>query len=249
MNDKSKTTQKYWENEWNKSITLKLPSIFNASIWNLKALITNYASAGINYIEIGCAPGKLLAWTAWKFKANVSGLDYSDNGMRSAKELFSALDLQADLRCEDLFQNSFLKESFDLVTSFGLIEHFENPLEVIQKHIELLKPGGVAVIAIPNYGGIYGQIQKKIDKENLLIHNLKIMTPLELSTTFIADNEFEHRTFYFGKPSIWILSLNKIFDPTIAKVFSLTFSLIVSLFPKINKLSPLIVLEVRRKLA
>jgi 2-polyprenyl-3-methyl-5-hydroxy-6-metoxy-1,4-benzoquinol methylase len=236
-----KTTLEHWDREWRTEIKLRLPSI-----WSTQSLVRKYAKAKMSYLELGCAPGKLLAWTASKFEANVSGLDYSENGMRSARALFSALNIQADLRCEDLFNTSFPRESFDLVTSFGLIEHFDDPSTVIQKHVELVKPGGIAIIAIPNYGGIYGRLQRKLDYENLQIHNLSIMTPSDLRAAVVVDNRLQCNTFFFGRPSLWILSLHRIMPSSAAMALSLAVSLFGLALPSISFLAPLIVLEIRK---
>jgi 2-polyprenyl-3-methyl-5-hydroxy-6-metoxy-1,4-benzoquinol methylase len=42
------------------------------------------------------------------------------------------------------------------VISFGFIEHFDNPENVIQKHLDLLKPGGILIVGVPNFTGIHG---------------------------------------------------------------------------------------------
>jgi hypothetical protein len=44
-------------------------------------------------------------------------------------------------------------------------------------YLGLLKPGGKALIIIPNYGVIYGRLQQYFDPENLALHNHKNYDP------------------------------------------------------------------------
>ena len=143
---------------------------------NLTRLLKKFVLPGNRYLEIGCAPGKLLAWVRSELHATVAGLDYSEAGIAQCRTLFTALQLEAELYCADLFNHEIPAESFDIVASFGVVEHFNDPRPAVRKHIELVRPGGVALIAIPNYGGLYGILQKWCDKENLALHNLDIMT-------------------------------------------------------------------------
>jgi len=64
---------------------------------------------------------------------------------------------------------------FDIVCSLGFIEHFDNPLSVVARHTDLLKPGGILMIGVPNLGGIYHLFLKHLSPSHDITHNLKIM--------------------------------------------------------------------------
>jgi SAM-dependent methyltransferase len=49
----------------------------------------------------------------------------------------------------DVLQAPFPENSFDLVFSQGLIEHFQDPNQIIEAHARLVKPGGWLVIRVP----------------------------------------------------------------------------------------------------
>jgi SAM-dependent methyltransferase len=49
----------------------------------------------------------------------------------------------------DVFQAPFQENSFDLVFSQGLIEHFKDPNPIFEAHVRLVKPGGWLVIRVP----------------------------------------------------------------------------------------------------
>lgn len=49
----------------------------------------------------------------------------------------------------DVFQAPFPGNSFDLVFSQGLIEHFKDPNPIFEAHVHLVRPGGWLVIRVP----------------------------------------------------------------------------------------------------
>lgn len=201
-----KTDRSHWESTHQGDVRLGLPSPLNIATANTRRLLRRYVRAGHRVLEIGFAPGKQLAWVAAGLGAQVSGIDFSPPGIATARRLFSHLQLNGDLRCEDAFQTTFPKESFDVVYSLGVIEHFDDPAPLVRCHVDLLAPGGVAVIAIPNYGGLYGRLQRYFDPENLTIHNLSIMSPDSLRDVAPPDDAFTVRTFVEGRVSPWAVS-------------------------------------------
>ena len=146
----------------------------------------------------------MLARVASVLKAGAAGLDYSEPGIKTSKELFAKLGISGDLRC-DVFETSFAKGSFDCVSSCVFIEHFINPEKLVSIHVNLLKPGGKALIIIPNYGGIYGRLQQYFDPENLALHNLKIMTPTALKNLVAPGLVESTRSYHFGRFSLMLI--------------------------------------------
>ena len=56
---------------------------------------------------------------------------------------------------------------FHIVYSLGFIEHFKELNIVVKKHTELLKPGGILLLGVPNLGGIYSFLLKKTASQHL----------------------------------------------------------------------------------
>ncbi len=160
-------------------------------------------------LEVGCAPGKHLTWASKRLGAQVSGIDYSDQGLQGAKRLFEALGVVGDLRCDDLFKTSFERHSFDLVYSMGVIEHFDDPRPMVAAHLRLVKPGGAALMTVPNYGGRYGRIQRHLDPRNLSIHNLNIMNTDALRRLGEAVGEGGVVVAASGRFDPWLLNFEK----------------------------------------
>lgn len=82
-------------------------------------------------------------------------------------------------RVGEIYKADFLtwhtSRQYDIVASFGFIEHFENADEVADQHFKLAKPGGYVVIVMPNFASGQRVLHWLFDRENLLRHNTKIM--------------------------------------------------------------------------
>src|SRR5689334_1371714 len=100
----SKTEQAHWEAGNQIAVRRRLPSRLNVGVLNLTTLLQKHVKPGHKYLEIGCAPGKMLAWVAATLKAEVSGLDYSRPGISTCRTLFDALGLKCDLHEGDFFK-------------------------------------------------------------------------------------------------------------------------------------------------
>ena len=222
----------------------------NVSVLNFTRLVEKHVRPGNRYLEIGCAPGKLLAWVASVLKAECTGLDYSETGIAKCRMLFDALGLKINLYHVDFFNHNLPQSSFDVVTSFGFIEHFDDPKPVVQRHLDLLEPGGVALIAVPNYGGVYGSLQRWCDAPNLALHNLDIMNPGALTALIDSPDIESVRAYPFGAMSLWLVNLDNRFPRLLAKLVSLVANTMGLLQPlTINALAPMLVLEVRKRAA
>jgi SAM-dependent methyltransferase len=67
--------------------------------------------------------------------------------------------------------------TYDVVMSIGVIEHFRDPADVVQRHINLLKPGGTLILQVPNLAGWVNQwLLRGACMQGLLAsHNLAVM--------------------------------------------------------------------------
>lgn len=245
--DGRKTAQAHWDEAWSSPVRPRIPSRLNVEVRNLTNLLRKYVRPGARYIEIGCAPGKYLAWVAVQCKSETWGLDYSDTGIRNCQGLFVAMNLDIKLQQGDFFDNTLPKNTFDVVTSFGFIEHFDDPTDAVSKHIELLAPGGIAVITVPNYGGIYGRMQSKCDPENLDLHNTNIMNVKALELLVDPSLKCAVRAYPYGRPSLWLVNLERRLPRPLARLIQWTVNFLGHLWPdSVAASATSLVLEVRR---
>lgn len=242
------TTVSHWDAAYRAPIRMRLPSGFLVNTIDWQREMRAYVKPGDKVLEVGSAPGKQLAWIASALGAQVSGIDYSEPGVQLSKQLFTALGLKGDLRCEDVFATSFPMDSFDVVYSVGVIEHFEDPRAIVRRHYELLRPGGVAIITIPNYGGVYGRLQGKLDPENLSLHNTNIMSPPRLAELVPADLAELVEARPAGRVSAGLVSLERAVPGVLAKAIFWGVNAAAHLQPfVVNALAPRLVCIGRRR--
>lgn len=238
----------HWDDVWAGDVRPRLPSGLVISTRNLQRLLRRHVRRRDRFIEIGCAPGKMLAWVSAALGAEVCGLDYSDRGIAVARDLFAALKLSADLRCEELARTTFPPATFDVVFSAGVIEHFEDPSPIVRDHLRLLRPGGRLLITIPDYSGLYGRLQGYFDAPSLDIHNLHLMDPDVLKSVAPPEECTDVTTYRFGRLSPWVLSLGARWPSPIASAVSYAFNTLALLQPAdLAPLCPMLVLEARRR--
>ena len=242
------TTKGHWEEAWVAPPRWRLPSPLVIGTLNMQRILRTVVRPGMRVLELGCAPGKMLAWTAAVLHADIAGLDYSQRGIEWARELTGRLGLPADLRAEDVFTTSFSPGSFDVVYSFGLIEHFSDPRAIVRAHVQLARPGGTVLIGVPHYGGIYGRLQAWFDPDNLALHNLSIMNTAALAGLAPADLAASSEAFRAGRLSPWVVSLDRKLPGPVARGLSYGLNAVGLLQPlDIGPLCPLLVLRVIRR--
>jgi len=150
----------------------------------------------------------------------------------------------------DLFQYQ-ANEKYDLVLSCGLIEHFKDTKDIIQRHLEFLKPEGTLFITLPNFRGVNGWVQKTFDRDNYLKHNIDCMDP-EYLKKIMEDIGLEVvRASYQGKYSVWLENKDQKSMLTKAFIKSIWFigKVATTIIPFESKvLSPYIILEAKKKI-
>jgi len=165
-------------------------------------IISKYTKEGESIFEVGCAPGKILVYLARRLKLKPYGVDYSDEGLKKTVEVFRKAGFEENIFKEDFFSKSFHKENkekYDIVCSFGFIEHFDNIEEVIGLHANLLKKDGLLIISIPNFA----RLNKIMTPKSMLDkHNLTIMDLNKLKERFnglkIVEAKYIGGPFNFG---------------------------------------------------
>lgn len=235
----------YWESKTGLSVNIPENYLFHKE---LGAIIKtrNVKTA----IELGGFPGYYAVFLKKYFKLDVTLLDYfvhqpvtnallQANGMR-----------ESDIHIieTDLFNHQEVKQ-YDLVLSCGLIEHFNDTADIIQRHINFVKPGGTLFITLPNFKALNGWFQKSFDRDNYDKHNISCMDP-ELLAHICRDAGLEViQSRYFGYFSLWLENEQQ--KPAAVRLLKKSLWLAGKIFTKIlsfnsRQLSPYIILEARK---
>jgi SAM-dependent methyltransferase len=106
----------------------------------------------LRVIEIGSGRGLNGLLYALRGAA-VTLLDQSPLVLRQARELYAEHEVTFDPAVGDVLElPRTLYGRFDVSMSFGLCEHFvgDERAAVVRAHLELVRPGGVALLGVPN---------------------------------------------------------------------------------------------------
>ena len=122
-------------------------------------------------LEIGCGRGSLSSYFAedgWKTDL----LDGSKKILSVAKKIFERNNHNANFYLADAEDLPIESNTYDLVFSIGLLEHFENPEKVISEHYRVTKQGGWLIMYIvPKKNS---KVQKRF---NILNNCIKFFLP------------------------------------------------------------------------
>jgi len=256
MNGDDKAGKLFWNDVW-KQTSFEMYSGFEKYLainQKLDTLLKHILKKGDKRIlEIGCAKAKRLIYFAKEFGYDIYGIDYSKCGTEIAKKNLEIAGEEGTIICEDIFKTTLGEESFDIVYSMGLIEHFKNPMEIIDIHIKLLKKGGFLIITIPNFrNSLYFNILTILHKEKKLLetHNLDAMD-MNILTEIIKNKNINIVMLDFFGP----IDFSLIFSQISHKMTMLYLMHILNQFigyssyfiPKYRYISPHIILIAEKK--
>lgn len=173
------TQQAYWDQYWSQFRVPKevVRTVDNMVLCAQLDVFDRFlvADPSRSILEIGGAPGQYLVYFTKQYGYKAHALDFSSVGCHKTQENFRLLGLEVSVYENDLFAEDLHLPEFDVVYSLGLVEHFHDLEMVVRKHIDLVKPGGLVVIGIPNLGGIYGLLLKHLAPTIMATHNLSSM--------------------------------------------------------------------------
>ena len=155
-------------------------------------------------IEIGSFPGTYISEFG-ELGYSINGIDIHPENARSMPAWLGSLSYRVGIfYSEDLFHFR-PNVQYDIVCSFGFIEHFINYLEMIDRHDELLKTGGLLVITAPNYRGwIQKLMHKYLSPGDYALHYIPSMNPSKWAS-HLEEKGYEILfQGYFGGMNFWI---------------------------------------------
>ncbi len=99
-------------------------------------------ASGRKSLECGCGLATISTRLAME-GYEVTMLDLSSHALEKVKSNFKRLGLVGDFIQDDINDMPFEDKTFDLVLSFGVLEHFKDINRPIEEMIRVLKPGGI----------------------------------------------------------------------------------------------------------
>lgn len=127
--------------------------------------------AGLKLLEIGSAYSGWLEYFYREFHYQVFGIDYSAADVTKTNKLLETLGIPCTVEHRDLFgDNDEYFSRFDLIFSFGVVEHFDRPEEPLRICSTFLGDGGRIITIIPNTVGLLFAVQKYLDRKVFNLH-------------------------------------------------------------------------------
>jgi 2-polyprenyl-3-methyl-5-hydroxy-6-metoxy-1,4-benzoquinol methylase len=161
---------------------------------------------GKTAFEIGSYPGSFIP-TIGRKGFQVSGVDFNTRNSTVLPQWLKSLGIKTgEFSSADFFD--FIKtphEQYNLVCSFGFIEHFTNYEEVILMHAKLVKPGGQLIITTPNFKGWMQYFPHLlIDRNNLKKHYIPSMSPQKWKNLLEKEGFKIQFAGFFGGYQFWV---------------------------------------------
>lgn len=111
-------------------------------------------SRGGRVLDVGCGRGLLLK--AFRQRGwDVQGTELSDHAARYAREV-----AEVPVKIGRFEEMSFPDSHFDAVAMWHVLEHVHDPGVTLAEVSRVLKPGGVALVGVPNFSGLEARLFK-----------------------------------------------------------------------------------------
>lgn len=191
--------QQYWDDSYSRYMFARVPA--NDATRQIIRRLVPPALPGQTAFEIGCFPGRYLV--------ELGALGYTVSGCDRTERV--EIDLAPWLRSEGCQVGGLVRGDyriaaigkFDVVGSFGFVEHFDDFRSVVEFQINLVKPGGLAIIQFPNFHGfVQRALRCVVDRDNLSNHVISAMD-LRNYTNWLADLGKIEFVGHYGRFDFW----------------------------------------------
>lgn len=200
MEERKRTSRQYWDNLYRDHPLRAMAPHDKIREWIEKQL--QPSDSGGSLLEIGCFPGT--------YSAVFADLGYELNGVDWAartSELepwFASRGYCVGRFVKDDFFNFQTDRKYDVVASFGFIEHFTAWEDVVERHIALVAEGGHLVLEVPNFfGALQRWTHRVLDRESYERHHVPAMDVAKWAR-IAQERGLEVRFLgYFGGFDFW----------------------------------------------
>jgi len=171
------TAEAFWNDLWSETAdeSSQRMGYHQRVLTEILAQLVADARKGSTCLEVGCGNSRYLPWLATRHGLEVAGLDYSPQGCRTAQARLQQAGVSAPIYQRDVLDwNEDLQGRFDYVFSFGVVEHFDDPMLVLTAMRRLLKPTGRILTVLPNVSphSLNVQLFRLVGPRILAMHKL-----------------------------------------------------------------------------
>ena len=198
-----------WESRWAEANTSELEfDPTKPSFREVHRILSRYIPQqnGARFLEVGAYPGKYLWYFHTYYGYEPWGVEYVESCANEAQKLLDDAGIPAHVIACDFFNLSascHIKDAgWDLVGSFGFVEHFDEAEIVVSKHLDVTLPGGLVVVSIPNFAGWNGKIMRYADQNKWKQHNCMSLKDLIHAFNKAGENKILF-SGYAGHIGFW----------------------------------------------
>ena len=100
--------------------------------------------AGFRLLDVGCGPGDFLN-VCKKRGWDASGFEFATSVAELARERYGLT-----VPVGDLLELSYGPSSYNMITMWHVLEHLREPIKTLKACLEVLSPGGILTLEVPN---------------------------------------------------------------------------------------------------
>jgi 2-polyprenyl-3-methyl-5-hydroxy-6-metoxy-1,4-benzoquinol methylase len=161
------------------------------------SLISKYISG--NFVEVGAGKGGLVPYYK-KFLKNITLLEPENKLFKILKKKFP----NKKFKIEN-FTIDKLKNSYDTIIYYDVLEHIKNDLKEISTASKRLKKNGYLIVSVPAYQSLYSEFDKSVG--HFKRYNKKDFIKIEKKTKLKIE-----KLVYYDSIGLLFLVFNKIFS-------------------------------------
>ena len=192
-----KSNQSYSETYTNsKKSKSRIKNVIKDKVsWAISKYVKHYKSQPRSVLDVGCGGGHFVK-SCRDFGLKSEGIEISDNSIRFAKDVFGLDLIHGDLN------KTNLDKKYDLITLWGIIEHVEDPIELISNCKKALTDKGMIVLTSPNADSLSSYIQISQNK-NIIRHldplgHIHLFSEKSMCKMLLTSGLIPKSAWYFG---------------------------------------------------
>ncbi len=146
---------------------------------------------GGSVLELGCADGQMTQWLAQDFK-EVTVVDGSETFLREVAGKISCPNVRF---VASLFEEYDPQDCYEVIMATHILEHLDDPVQVLRRSKQWLSPGGKIMLAVPNARSLHRCVGVKmgllsstesLNEQDVILGHRRVYTP-ELLRKHVTD--------------------------------------------------------------
>jgi ubiquinone/menaquinone biosynthesis C-methylase UbiE len=190
---------------------------FNERLFLFVKLVEKYVNRNANVIDLGCGPG-IISVHISSIVGKVTGIDASENMIVLANQLKNESGTEnCEFKLGDITElTAFKGNKIDSVISSSVLEYIPYINFTLSEISNLLNPGGIFIVSMPNPLSIYRQFEKVVfkfaGKPAYLKYSINHIRLTDFKNILNKSGFDLIESQYFAKKGLILKTLSKMFS-------------------------------------